>query len=58
MQTDFVLDALEQALCARQPDRNTLIYCSDRGVQYVSIRYTERLPEAGIEPSVGSKRDS
>jgi len=59
MRTDFVLDALEQALYARQPDRNdTLIHHSDRGSQYVSIRYTERLAEAGIEPSVGSKGDS
>jgi putative transposase len=58
MQADFVLDALEQALYARQPDRNRLIHHSDRGVQYVSIRYTERLAEAGIEPSVGSKGDS
>jgi transposase InsO family protein len=58
MQTDFVLDALEQALCARQPDRDSLIHHSDRGVQYVSIRYTERLAEAGIEPSVGSIGDS
>lgn len=58
MHTDFVLDALEQALYARQPDRNTLIHHSDRGAQYVSIRYSERLGEAGIEPSVGSKGDS
>ena len=59
MHTDFVLDALEQALHARQPDReNALIHHSDRGSQYVSIRYTERLAEAGIEPSVGSKGDS
>jgi putative transposase len=58
MRTDFVLDALEQALYARQPDRNSLIHHSDRGVQYLSIRYTERLTEAGIEPSVGSKGDS
>ena len=59
MQTDFVLDALEQALYARQPERdNTLIHHSDRGSQYVSIRYSERLAEAGIEPSVGSKGDS
>jgi putative transposase len=59
MQTDFVLDALEQALYARQPERSTaLIHHSDRGSQYVSIRYTERLAEAGIEPSVGSKGDS
>ena len=57
--TDFVLDTLEQALCARQPfDRSGLIHPSDRGVQYVSIRYTERLTEAGIEPSVGSVGDS
>ena len=58
MQTDFVLDALEQALYARRPDRDSLIHHSDRGVQYVSIRYSERLAEAGIEPSVGSKGDS
>ncbi len=57
--TDFVLDALEQALYARQPvGRDRLIHHSDRGVQYVSIRYTERLAEAGIEPSVGSVGDS
>jgi putative transposase len=59
MQTDFVLDALEQALCARQPERDaSLIHHSDRGSQYVSIRYTERLAQAHIEPSVGSKGDS
>ncbi|MDH4186165.1 MAG: IS3 family transposase [Nitrospira sp.] len=59
MHTDFVLDALEQALYARQPSsENGLIHHSDRGSQYVSIRYTERLAEAGIEPSVGSKGDS
>jgi putative transposase len=58
MRTDFVLDALEQALYARQPERDALICHSDRGSQYVSIRYTERLAEAGIEPSVGSKGDS
>jgi putative transposase len=59
MRTDFVLDALEQALHARQPERsNALIHHSDRGSQYVSIRYTERLAEAGIEPSVGSRGDS
>ena len=58
MHTDFVLDALEQALYARQPDPDSLIHHSDRGSQYVSIRYTERLAEAGIEPSVGSKGDS
>ena len=56
MRTDFVLDALEQALYARQPERDGSLVChSDRGSQYVSIRYTERLAQAGIEPSVGSK---
>jgi putative transposase len=59
MRTDFVLDALEQALYDRQPQRDgALIHHSDRGSQYVSIRYSERLAEAGIEPSVGSKGDS
>jgi putative transposase len=59
MRTDFVLDALEQALHARQPERDSpLIHHSDRGSQYVSIRYSERLAEAGIEPSVGSRGDS
>jgi putative transposase len=59
MRTDFVLDALEQALYARQRDDDEALIChSDRGSQYVSIRYTERLAEAGIEPSVGSKGDS
>jgi len=58
-QTDFVLDALEQALYDRRPVKNDgLVHHSDRGVQYVSIRYTERLAEAGIEPSVGSVGDS
>ena len=59
MRTDFVLDALEQALYERQPQRSDqLVHHSDRGGQYVSIRYTERLAEAGIEPSVGSRGDS
>ena len=59
MRTDFVLDALEQALYARRAERDgALVHHSDRGSQYVSIRYTERLGEAGIEPSVGSKGDS
>ena len=59
MRTDFVLDALEQALYERQPQRSDqLVHHSDRGVQYVSIRYTERLAEAGVEPSVGSRGDS
>jgi putative transposase len=57
--TDFVLDALEQALHARRPCQNDgLIHHSDRGAQYVSIRYTDRLLQAGIEPSVGSVGDS
>jgi hypothetical protein len=51
----FVLDALEQALHDRRPVQgNGLVHHSDRGSQYVSIRYTERLAEAGVEPSVGS----
>ena len=55
----FVLDALEQALADRRPVQGGgLVHHSDRGVQYVSIRYTERLAEAGIEPSVGSVGDS
>ncbi|MBX9860625.1 MAG: IS3 family transposase [Sphingomonas sp.] len=55
----FVLDALEQALHDRRPThRGGLIHHSDRGSQYVSIKYTERLAEAGIEPSVGSVGDS
>jgi transposase InsO family protein len=59
MQTDFVLDALEQALYARRAEREgELVHHSDRGSQYVSIRYSERLAEAGIEPSVGSTGDS
>ena len=59
MRTDFVLDALEQALYARRPERDgSLTHHSDRGSQYVSIRYSERLVEAGIEPSVGSRGDS
>ena len=59
MRADFVLDALEQALYARQPERDgSLIHHSDRGSQYVGIRYSERLAEADIAPSVGSKGDS
>ncbi len=55
----FVLDALEQTLHDRRPiHRGGLIHHSDRGSQYVSIKYTERLAEAGIEPSVGSISDS
>jgi len=59
MHTEFVLDALEQALYARRPtEEDGLVHHSDRGSQYLSIRYSERLAEAGIEPSVGSKGDS
>ncbi|MCC7412048.1 MAG: IS3 family transposase [Gammaproteobacteria bacterium] len=57
LRTDLVLDALEQAVWARQPSES-LVHHSDRGVQYVSIRYTERLGDAGIEPSVGTVGDS
>lgn len=59
MRTDFVLDALEQALHQRGDDTgHGLVHHSDRGVQYVSMRYTERLADAGIAPSVGSRGDS
>jgi len=57
LRSDLALDALEQALYAR-PNTERLVHHSDRGVQYLSIRYTERLAEAGIEPSVGSVGDS
>jgi transposase InsO family protein len=56
--TSFVLDALEQALHQRRPAKGELIHHSDRGSQYLSIKYTESLREAGIEPSVGSVGDS
>ena len=59
LRSDLALDALEQALYDRQDAAaERLVHHSDRGVQYLSIRYTERLAEAGIEPSVGSKGDS
>ena len=59
LRTDLALDALEQAIYDRpELDMERLVHHSDRGVQYLSIRYTERLAEAGIEPSVGSKGDS
>jgi transposase InsO family protein len=57
LRSDLALDALEQAIHIRS-GLDQLIHHSDRGVQYVSIRYTERLAEAGIEPSVGSVGDS
>jgi transposase InsO family protein len=59
LRTDLALDALEQAICDRLGgERDRLVHHSDSGVQYLSIRYTERLAEAGIEPSVGSIGDS
>jgi len=57
LRSDLALDALEQALHAR-PQRGELIHHSDRGVQYLSIRYSERLAEAGLVASVGSVGDS
>jgi len=57
MRSELVLDALEQALHDRATDAG-LVHHSDRGVQYLSMRYTERLAEAGIAPSVGSRGDS
>jgi transposase InsO family protein len=57
LRSDLALDALEQALHQR-PQHDELVHHSDRGVQYLSIRYTERLAEAGIERSVGSVGDS
>lgn len=57
--TDFVLDALEQAIYDRRgAGVEDLVHHSDRGTQYLSMRYTDRLAEAGIEPSVGSRGDS
>ncbi|HEX2135803.1 MAG TPA: IS3 family transposase [Microvirga sp.] len=57
--TSFVLDALEQALHERRPVQGSgLVHHSDRGSQYLALRYTERLAEAGVEPSVGSVGDS
>ena len=59
LRTDFVLDALEQAICDRWGAGLTdLVHHSDRGTQYVSMRYSTRLGEAGIAPSVGSRGDS
>lgn len=59
LRSDLALDALEQALYDRPiGESERLVHHSDRGVQYLSIRYTERLAEAGIEPSVGSVGDS
>lgn len=58
LRSDLALDALDQAICDRSVGDERLVHHSDRGVQYLSIRYTERLAEAGIEPSVGSRGDS
>lgn len=58
MTTEFVLDALNQAICKRVPSEAGLVHHSDRGSQYLSIKYTERLAEEGIDPSVGSVGDS
>lgn len=62
LRTGLALDALEQAIRARRPDRSDpdqqLVYHSDRGSRYLSIRYSTRLTEAGISPSVGSVGDS
>jgi len=58
MRTDLVLDALEQALHQRGDEMAGLVHHSDRGMQYVSMRYTERLADAGIAPSVGSRGDA
>ena len=59
MRTDLVLDALEQAIYDRcDHDTGDLVHHSDRGSQYLSIRYTERLADAGIECSVGSRGDA
>jgi transposase InsO family protein len=58
LRTDFVLDALEQAIYDRRPALSALVHHSDRGTQYLSMRYTDRLADAGIAPSVGSRGDS
>ena len=59
LKTDFVLDALEQAIYDRcGDDIQDLVHHSDRGSQYLAMRYTERLADAGIQPSVGSRGDS
>ena len=59
LRTDFVLDALEQAIYERcRAGVTDLVHHSDRGTQYLAMRYTDRLADAGIEPSVGSRGDS
>jgi putative transposase len=58
LRAELALDALEMAIWARQGDLDSLVHHSDRGVQYLAIRYTERLAEAGAVASVGSRGDS
>ena len=58
LRSDLALDALEQAIHDRAGDLDGLVHHSDRGTQYLSIRYTDRLTDAGIAPSVGSRGDS
>jgi putative transposase len=58
LRTDLALDALEMAIWRRQAKLEGLVHHSDRGSQYLSIRYTERLAEAGAVTSVGSRGDS
>jgi putative transposase len=58
LRTDLALDVLEMAIFARGHSLPGLVHHSDRGVQYLAIRYTERLAEAGVVNSVGSKGDS
>jgi putative transposase len=58
LRTDLALDALEMAIWRRQAQLEGLVHHSDRGSQYLAIRYTERLAEAGAVTSVGSRGDS
>lgn len=58
LRTDFVLDALEQAIHARGGGLAGFVHHSDQGTQYLSMRYTDRLTDAGIAPSVGSQGDA
>jgi transposase InsO family protein len=58
LRTDFVLDALEQAIHARGGEVAGLVHHSDQGTQYLSMRYTDRLGDAAIAPSVGSRGDA
>lgn len=58
LRAELALDALEMAIWARQGDTEELVHHSDRGVQYLAIRYSERLEEAGVAASVGSRGDS